>query len=372
MTEHHPLFAPSAAHRWLWCTASIDIVAKLPPPAPSAFALEGTAAHEAFRALVESGPQTIGMELSGGLVYDKEMRDALQPAVMRARDLIASAPFGCEEEVQLTVGNHVITGTADLLVFDGTTLRVVDLKYGQGVAVSAEGNPQLRIYALAALETFGWHDIETVEMHILQPRLDSYTSETLDVGSLKAWGKTYVGGAVTDYSSGNVQFHPAEDTCRWCPYAGHCPAMRKQAVDAFEDLEPTALAGMLSEHDLAELLNRLPLLEKIAKTARELAVERLSRGERVPGYKLVPGRTQRRWKDEDEFEIACAAVQIEPREAPKVRSVAAIEKQVAKHVFENRFAHLVNKPEGRPTLAPESDKRPALKVADLDAFEDLN
>ena len=367
--SHHPLFPPSGAHRWMRCTGSIDIVRALPDET-SEFAKEGVAAHHAFAHILTYGHLDLGTPLPEGYTYTREMRDALMPAVQRAMGLINAAPHNVEQSVNFKVDKDTIYGTADLLVLDGNTLRVVDLKYGQGVRVNAQDNYQLMLYALGAIESFSWWGKFTrVELHILQPRLDHYDNHVMKPSQLWGWSGQ-VQSAVRAYRNGIKTFVPGNEQCRWCPHAGNCVAANQHVVSLFEDLGPEQVST-LPKADLVELLNQLSLIEQTIKAVREKATAELLSGGDIPGWKLVAGRTQRRWKSADDVTAVLIELDVDAYKPREVRSVADVEKELPKHVFQNKLQKLVTKPEGRPTLAKQSDKRPAINAVDLDAFEDL-
>ena len=237
----HASLGPSSAGRWLTCTASVRMAEEFPnPKAESSFAEEGTAAHalaelEARREFLGLSEDDYAAGLAGwreswGEKYDEdEIRENVLVYVAEVgRALRADPMSSLLLEQRMETGVDGCWGTGDAVVISPSSVHILDLKYGMGVPVGAVGNPQLRLYGLGGLETFGSliGDIERVTVTIVQPRLDSISSETLTTSELLAWRDEVVIPAVREIDSGRDHFQPSESACRFCPVAGECIARR--------------------------------------------------------------------------------------------------------------------------------------------------
>jgi hypothetical protein len=276
-------------------------------------------------------------------------------------------------------------GTSDAVILAGDELRIVDLKYGMGVRVSAEENEQLQLYALGALEVFGMiGDFKTVKMAIVQPRLDHISEWTTTVEDLRAFGdlardRARWAIALTNRVVASGDLNPGEKQCRFCKAKATCPALLAHVQDAvaadFDNLDvdeiKTAPLGM-GPNRLGVALAAVPLIEDWCKAVRAKAETELLAGREVSGFKLVQGRNgARRWGNEEQAEKTLKKLIGKAAFETSLISPAQAEKKLKgnKDAWATLQAAIVQKP-GPPSVAPITDKRPAWSPAD--DFEAIN
>lgn len=376
MTAHAKLGA-SKAHRWITCPGSIAAEAKL-PDTTSAAAEEGTAAHSLAELCLRRGwaPEKFLGQNVEGFVVDEEMANAIAVYVDYVNSLRGDKLI--EERVSFSAYAPGGFGTADALVFHEGMLEVVDLKYGKGVRVGAEQNAQLMLYAVGAFTEHGFDfQVDTVRMTIVQPRLDHIDSCEMRVKDLLHWANKVVRPAAKLALSDNAPFKPSEDACRFCKAKAQCKALAEHNLGlaqlSFTDLEKDALLelaepSLLNAAQIAELLPHLDGLVNWANAVKEHAFGVLSSGGIVPGFKLVAGRALRKWGDEEEAEEKLADLLGDDAFVTKLISPSQAEKKLGRKKA-GEITDLIIKPQGKPTLAPEADPRPAIGAS---AFDDLN
>lgn len=401
----HALLSPSAAERWINCPASVYISKDIPDEG-SVYADEGTAAHTIM--------ELAGKEYFKGFEFDSiKTTLALKLAEMMTRgpqgkftitDSWADEVINCAR-VWLTeldkvcggfpdyvafetrvnsveIPNGSMGGTADCLMLVGDTLHVFDYKHGQGVPVSAENNPQLSLYGYMAYMSHIDFPVKNIELHIVQPRADNTNAWKTSVEHLCTWFDEIVQPQaervieICDTGKYTLEdFTVTKSGCRFCKAKAACPAMTRE-VSTELDL-PRVLTVPDSTEKLARLLDFKPVAEAYFDAVEKKVFELLSNGQSVPGFKLVSGRPgNRKWTDSaqalDELKKAKLKMS-EYYKTPEVISPSQAEKLFKQGVIGERkwqtLQGLITRPEGKPTLAAVTDKRPALK-SDTDYLTD--
>ena len=276
-------------------------------------------------------------------------------------------------EVKVDVSDYVpeAFGRCDCVMFGADTLIITDYKHGKGVPVSPDENPQLMLYALGALKLykplFG-EALKKVEVYIDQPRRDSYEGWGCDINELLAWGESIKPKAQMAYM-GFGEYH-AGSWCQFCRANGICKAQAEQETGAFDDFaaavgNPNAI---LTPAEMGEVLQRGETLVAWYETIKAKALESLLNGEKIPGYKVVEGRSSRCWTDQDKALDKLQESGIDRAiiydSVPK--SLAQLEKVLGVAKFKEMVGEYVTKPMGKPTLAPENDSRREFNSAAAD------
>tara|TARA_R110002126_G_scaffold86957_1_gene209717 strand:+ start:41 stop:1156 length:1116 start_codon:yes stop_codon:yes gene_type:complete len=359
----HAKLSPSSSARWLNCTASVKASTSYANTSSSA-AEEGTAAHQLGEICLKSGDtpdKYLGQSLSDAptVTVDLEMVENIQDYVNYCRSI--SPIMLVEERVEFTPWVHDGYGTSDCIIFEGTTCHVIDLKYGKGVEVYAEENTQAMLYALGVLNEFEFiHDITTFKLHIFQPRRHHFDEWEISVEKLLAWGDE-VKEIANNIKNNITTFNPGDKQCQWCAHKANCSALQKhteKVISAqFNDLSELPAPEQV-DHKL--VLKNKALIESWLKAVEMSVFERLNEGEPVEGFKLVAGRSVRKWGDEQATIKTMLPSLGEDLYTKKLLTAPQAEKLIGKAQFNAEYGHLVVRPEGRPTLAPSDDKRPAI------------
>lgn len=397
----HALLSASSAHRWLLCTAAPRFEEQF-PSGTSEYAEEGQLAHSicelyAKRYFTDTPKRSFNAalkKLQAKPLYSDEMLTTAEAYVeyLKEKALGYSATPYVTQEVKVDFSEYVPEGfgTCDCVMIGGDTLHITDYKHGKGVAVSAEDNPQMRLYALGALKMFApvfGDAIKKVSMGICQPRLSSEASEDcLTVEDLRAWGESIKPTAQEAYNGPGI-FCPGEH-CRFCRGKAQCRARADQNT-AFEDFKDCAIAGkaapelqalsqearaviglppMLSDIEIGELLIRAEGLVQWYKDLQEYATASILAGKEIPGWKVVAGKSNRAFKNTDEAIKAIVALGIDEAMCydRKPKTLTEFESLLGKKKFAEAMADHVIKPLGKPTLAPITDKREAYSTAVAD------
>lgn len=407
----HAQLSPSSASRWMACPGSVALSKDIPNTS-SAYADEGTAAHElAAKCLTDgSSPQDcIGLVITVNgtdFTVDQDMADYVGGYVQRICDLVDSLGGELLVEQRLDIssitGEEDASGTSDAVILLDDEIIIADLKYGQGVQVDAVGNKQLRIYALAALEAYDLlGTVKRVRMIIDQPRKKHYSEDVVSVEDLRHFAGevkraaerveaacTYIG----QWDELHEKYlNPGEKQCQFCPAKGTCPKLRAEVVELVFAATPTtpeefdsidtvdtlteatevAEGGYGAEIEgwLGVAMSKVELVEIWCKAVRAEVEKRLLAGVDIPGFKLVEGRRgSRAWANPDEAEATLKAMRLKAEQMYdfKLISPTTAEKLAKAGDIGPRqwpkLQEMITQADGKPSVAPVSDKRPALVV----------
>ena len=365
----HALLSASSAHRWMNCPPSARLTEHYEDRG-SDYAAQGTDAHALCEYRLK---QLLGMEAQDPREnltwYDEEMEGCAADYTSYINDLITAARVQCKDPVvlieqRLDYSRYVEEGygTGDCLVIADGTLNVIDLKYGKGVEVEAEQNPQMMLYAIGALELFDdLYDISTVTMTIFQPRRANISVWTISKDDLCQWAETMLRPAAELAFKGEGQYHSG-DWCQFCKAKHECRARADEQMALMRyDFK---LPPLLTDEDVEDILGRVDQLVSWAEDIKEYALQSALSGKQWPGWKLVEGRSTRHYVNETAVADAVSAAGLDPFEH-KLRGITAMTSLLGRKRFEEMLGSLIEKPQGKPTLAPECDKRPAMNTNDF-------
>jgi hypothetical protein len=391
-SAHSPL-GPSSASRWISCPASVKATAHIPNES-SVYAMEGTAAHGVAEECERLGVRadhfldwTIRVDRTDGkqdFECNQEMVDGVNAFLDYCDDLPGISL--CEMMVHYNRWVDDGFGTLDRAKVDGTTLHIIDFKYGKGVEVAAHDNSQLKIYAAGFIQEWGWlfPGVIAVVLHIVQPRIHHFDSYTLLLEDVIKWMVDVVAPAARLTKEHRPPFK-AGDWCRFCKIRATCMVRANYVVEAvtgeFEDLdaaidkEPLTVATLTNEQ-IARILPKLGSVESWCKAIKAHAAAEVAGGRPVGTFKLVEGRSNRAWHEraigEQLLELARKA-NVDPddlRTEPEWVSPAQAEKVFGKN--KKLLTPLIVKPPGKPTLVPGDDARPAMTIDPGEEFDNLD
>lgn len=369
----HALLSASGAERWLRCPPSARLEETL-PESSSDYAAEGTLAHSIAelklrKQFVEPmGPRTFSRKLNelkkADLFQDEMLRHTdvyLEKVQEIAHSFSVPPHVAVEKRTDFSTYAPEGFGTCDCVVVGGESLYIIDFKYGKGVPVSAEDNSQMKLYALGILNEYTLlFAIEKVILIIVQPRLDSISEWETTPGTLRNWGETTVSPAAQQAFAGSGEFISGGH-CRFCRAKAICRA-RAENNTALQDFAGTPLA-LLSAADVGTFLAKGQFIAAWIKDLEEYALTEILKGSEIPGWKAVHGRSVRSFKDLDAaFEAVKTAgyaesVLYERKPIP----LTAVEKLLGKPKFSELLTDYIETPPGKPTLAPQNDKREAIQ-----------
>ena len=381
---NHALLGASKAHQWMECPPSARWELEFEAPPTSEAAAEGTLAH----AIAEDH---LGKRIAGKawrstpkkFRTDPLYRPAMEEHVATYCDVIMETltelrqtgdpAIYLEQKLDLTPWIPEGFGTADCILIGDGVLHVFDFKYGKGIPVEAEENPQLKLYALGAMEEFGClYEIRDVVLHIIQPRLESVTEWSVSAEILRKWGEFVVKPVAQKAYNGEGEFHPGESQCRWCLCKNRCRAydnyMLKNAQLQFTDLGEERNPNELSDEEIAQLLGRVQELKRWCKSVEEYALDQALNHEKTfPGYMLVEGRSSRKISDEDAVIKILDENGYQMDKICELKGITALEDMIGKKKLNELIGDYVIKPPGKPALAPESEdnKKPYLKFSEV-------
>lgn len=362
--SEHALLSASSSSRWLRCTPSARLEAGFADTS-SEYAEEGTRAHAAAEHILTRltcTDPTLWFPQDMPIFDNQEMEEAVgryvdtcMERVNAARKRTPDAQVLIEQRLDYSPWVPEGFGTGDMVIIADDTMEIIDLKYGKGVPVSAIGNTQMRLYALGAWNTFNLlYDIKKVTMTIVQPRLDSITSDTLTIDELLLWGKEVQPLAQKAWK-GEGAYCPG-DHCHFCRAAIRCKALAEKNLEIakYDFME----ADLLTDEDIVDILDRTATLTKWLKTINDYALrEAVDKGKRWPQYKLVEGRSTRVIAQPTALAEVLEKEKYTHDQIYMLRKLTELEKLVGKKKFATLAAEYISKPPGKPTLVPETDKR---------------
>ena len=370
---NHATLSASSSHRWMNCPPSVRLTEHIADNG-SVYAAEGSEAH----ALCEYKLRRLlcidadnPLDGPGCLqYYDSTMEDAANGYAAYVMELLEDIRQTCADpivmvEQRLNFSRWVKDGfgTGDAVIVADRILQVVDFKYGTGVPVSAEGNSQMRLYALGALDMFGeLYDIDTVRMTIYQPRLSNISTDTISRAELLDWAENTLRPVAELAYKGEGEIK-AGSWCRFCKLRTTC--RRRAEANLALAQHDFKLPPTLSEEEISIILNQLDDLTSWAADIQEYALKAALSGAHFDGWKLVEGRANRRYTDE-----AAVAQAVIDTGHNRLLGITAMEKLLGRKQFATLLGDLVERPQGKPTLVPVSDKRPELTTAKNDFAND--
>lgn len=383
----HALLSASGAQRWLSCPPSARLEEAVEEQS-SEYAREGSFAHELAELYLA---QELGLikksefnkrlkELRQNPFYSEELDayvkiyldfaiEKINEARARTRDAVVLLEMKLDYSTWVPEG----FGTGDLVLVTDDVLEIIDFKFGRGIQIGAEDNPQMRLYALGALSQFGClYEVNTVRMTIVQPRLDSISTDEMAVEELVDWGEKMVKPIADLAFKGEGEFK-AGGHCRFCRVRATCRARAEMNMKlaCYDFKEPP----LLTDEEIVEVLDAADEYMKWISDLQGYALDQaVNNGKKWPGYKLVEGRSYRRYKDQGKVAEALIAAGYKEDEIYEkvLLGITKMERAVGRKEFNELLVGLIEKPPGKAKLAPESDKRPAVKsTAEIDFKEEL-
>ncbi|MBR0575709.1 DUF2800 domain-containing protein [Proteiniclasticum sp. BAD-10] len=383
MPGQHALLSASAAHRWMHCPPSARLTEDIEDTS-SIFAQEGTVAHSLGELELNYQLKNIPKreytkelrKIQAHELYSAEMPDhvavytgyvmeRLAEAKSRSKDALVFL----EQKLDFSAWVPEGFGTGDTVIISDGVIEIVDLKYGKGVEVSADDNPQMMLYALGAYHEYEWlYDPKSIKMTIVQPRIDNISTFEMPVEDLLKWAEEELKPAADKAWSGEGELQ-AGDHCRFCKVRSTCKARADYNLTFIESKrdEDNTLKGihLLAPEEISRVLDMALEIKNWLKDVEENALQAALDGTRYPGFKLVEGRSNRVITDEEEV-VATLVMEDYTEDQlynKKLKGITDLEKLVGKKMFEQLLGPYVIKPPGKPTLVPETDKRPELNTA---------
>lgn len=360
----HAVLSPSGAHRWLNCTPSARLELEF-EDAESEAAAEGTAAHalaehklrkalkmRSARPASKYDSDEMELHTDG---YAEFVLEALEQTKLRCADPIVLI------EQHLDFSRYVPDGygTGDCVIVGDRTLHIIDFKYGRGVLVEAENNPQMQLYALGALEIFdSLYDISEVSMSIYQPRRENACTWTISADALRAWAENELKPRAEQAFKGLGNYRSGE-WCRFCRAAVKCRARAEEKLTLVRD--EFTRPPLLSDTEIEEILGVLDELSRWAEDIHAYALDAaINHGKQWNGWKVVAGRSMRQYADENAVAAAVADAGYRDIYRKSLIPLGEMERLLGKDKFNELLGGLISKPPGKPALVPVSDKRPAI------------
>ena len=365
---NHAILSASSSHRWLHCLPSARLELEFENTNGEA-AKEGTAAHALSEHKLKKALRIRSKRPTSEYDSD-EMEECTDAYVDFIMEQVELARKSCTDpivliEQRLDFSCYVPDGfgTGDCVIISDDRLHIVDFKYGMGVLVDAEDNPQMKLYALGALEIYdSLYDIKEISMTIFQPRRENVSTWTVPVEELKAWAEEELKPKAAKAYQGEGEYMPGP----WCTF---CRASTRCRARADENLKLAQMEfkmpPLLTDSEIEEVLTILPDLTKWANEITAYATDAaVNHGKEWHGFKVVEGRSVRKYKDENAVAEKAVISGYKDIYRKSLIPMTEMQKLMGKTKFEEILGNLIYKPTGKPTLVPKSDKRPAMNVAD--------
>ena len=370
----HALLSASASDRWLHCPPSARLC-ELYEDKGSDYAAEGTDAHTLCEYKLRKALGMEAVDPTENLTwFNQEMDECANDYVAYILELVEAAKETCADPVVLVEQRVDFSrwveqgfGTSDAILIADGTMHVIDYKHGLGILVSAVENPQLKCYGLGALELFdGIYDIDTVKMAIYQPRRENVSVHTMSKDELLKWAEDTLAPTALLAMEGKGEF-TAGNHCQFCKVKATC---RKRAEYNLElaryDFQ---MPDTLEDHEIDAILMKVDQLASWAADVKEYALNQALQGTDYGHFKVVEGRSNRKYTDEDQVAKAVTDAGYDPYDKT-VKGITAMTKLLGKKKFDELLGSLTFKPQGKPTLVPKSDKRPAMKNSAQEDFKE--
>ncbi len=376
----HALLSASGAGRWLNCTPSAKLEDEYGERKSSVYAQEGTLAHELSELYIrrdtlsninEQDFDKSLEEIMANELFNEEMLDIVPiytdycaAQLAEAKTANPLAIMEIEQKLDLTAFVPESFGTADCVIINDNLMEVIDLKYGKGISVYAEWNKQLMLYGLGALQKYDtMYDIQEVRLTIVQPRINNISTWQISAEELRKWAEEELKPKAQLAFDGKGELN-AGDWCRFCAVRNQCRKLYEQQLEIaqHEFAEP----ALLTDDEIADIVLRAPKLVEWANSVAEYAQKKaIEENKQWPGLKLVEGISRRKWIDDEEqvsnaIFASCPELTEDRIFSMKLKPITSIEKIVGKKRFEEILSDMVVKPQGKPTLVPLEDKRPAM------------
>ena len=374
MVNKHAVLSASSSHRWLACPPSALLCAK-EKDKPSDFALQGTDAHTLceHKLKIALGQQSKD-SVENLTFYDEEMVECTDMYAQYVMEQLSEAKGICKDPIVL-IEQHLDFsqwvpdgfGTGDCVLVSDDTLTVIDFKYGLGILVDAENNPQMMCYALGALSLFdGIYDIKDITMTIFQPRREHISTFTISKEELLSWAENTLAPTAKLAAKGEGDYKAGEH-CQFCKVKATCRKRAEYNLKlACYDFE---MPANLEDEEIEVILSKADEMVSWINDIKEYALKQAISGKEWNDWKLVEGRSVRKYIDDKAVAETVENAGFDPYEK-KVIGITAMTKMLGKSKFEELLSGLIEKPQGKPTLVPMSDKRPTMKKTAKDDFKE--
>lgn len=373
--SEHAVLSASSANRWLHCPPSVRLSEGYMDNA-SVFAMEGTSAHELCEYKLRSA---LGVEAENPTenldFYNTEMEECAEGYATYILELVEKAKETCSDPVvmveqRVDFSRYVPEGfgTADCIIIADKILNIVDYKHGKGVEVSAENNPQMKLYALGALELFDClYDISKVQMTIFQPRLSNVSVFVMDKADLLNWANDELTAKAELAFEGKGELCCGE-WCKFCKAKANCKERAKINMEMAQ--YEFRKSSLLTDEEVVDILSKVDELTSWASDVKNFALEQAVRGKQWPGWKVVEGRSNRKYTDEGAVAQVVKNAGYNPYDE-KIMGITNMTKMLGKEKFNELLGDFVERPQGKPTLVTEDDKRPEMNTAKEDFKEEI-